>query len=81
MTWIEVIPVGMIMSAGVLVMAYGLDITHRLAHYGKPHRLVRDHVDYALDKRDSAIHEVRSVRDNNSQDRFAKFLAQKTGRI
>ncbi|GAM27294.1 hypothetical protein SAMD00019534_104690 [Acytostelium subglobosum LB1] len=64
MTWVEVLPVGVVMSVGVLIMAYGLDKSHRLFHHGKPHRHSKDRVDYHMDARDDNILNYRSVKND-----------------
>ncbi|EFA75674.1 hypothetical protein PPL_10936 [Heterostelium album PN500] len=64
MTWVEVLPVGAIMSLGVLLMAYGLDKGHRAFHNGKPHRHSKERVDYHLDTRDEQILDFRVIKNN-----------------
>ncbi|KYQ92145.1 hypothetical protein DLAC_06988 [Tieghemostelium lacteum] len=61
MTWLEVLPVGFIMSIGVFIMGYGLDAAHRGFHYGLKHRYAQDVVDYKIDARDEEILHFRDI--------------------
>eukprot|EP01132_Coremiostelium_polycephalum_P006036 gene6036-7520_t len=75
MTWVETIPVGIIIATGICVIGYGLDGTHRLFHHGKPKRYNRSVVDYKMDARDELILNYRAAQKNEkTREKFLRNL-------
>ncbi|EGC33592.1 hypothetical protein DICPUDRAFT_154324 [Dictyostelium purpureum] len=69
MTWLEVLPVFGIITGGLVVIGVGLDATHRLFHYGKPHRYNLDRVDYSIGARDEQILRNRAIKESPRRTR------------